>query len=174
MTDRARLLPACITAEGLDIRRWRYDDISDMNRLITASLDHLRPWMAWAQHEPLSDDRRRELFDRWDRYWASGSGAVYAVYHQEELIGGCALHRRVGPGGLDIGYWLGVDATGQGLATRIAAALTDAALALSDIDIVQISHQATNTRSANIAERLGYTNVTKATERDVTIWQRRR
>jgi RimJ/RimL family protein N-acetyltransferase len=40
------------------------------------------------------------------------------------VIGSSGLMRRIGPGGLDIGYWLHPAWTGKGLATTAVAALT--------------------------------------------------
>lgn len=169
-----RRLPERIEAEDLVIRRWTAGNVDGMTNLIVGSLDHLRPWMAWAKSEPLSTDARLQLFERWDQYWASGDGAVYAVEDSEELVGGCALHRRVGPGGIDLGYWLGHHSTGRSIATRTAAALTGAAFRIDDIDFVQISHTASNQRSRAVAERLAFTNVTPPGEQFVTTWQQHR
>jgi hypothetical protein len=41
----------------LIIRTWQPRDIALMQQLITDSLDHLRPWMAWAHDEPISRAR---------------------------------------------------------------------------------------------------------------------
>ena len=46
-------LPDRVPDEVLDITVWRSGDVTDMGALITDSLEHLRPWMAWATHEPL-------------------------------------------------------------------------------------------------------------------------
>lgn len=49
---------------------------------------------------------------------------------------------RIGPGGLETGYWVHQAHTRRGLATAAAAALTDAALALPGIDRVEILRRA--------------------------------
>ncbi len=172
MTISSPPLPERIEGpDGLVIRRWLTADIPAMAELITSSLEHLRPWMAWADREPLSDDRRRRMFRRWDAYWAAGRGAVYGVLLDGQLIGGCALHRRVGPGGLDIGYWLGRDHVGRGHATRICRALTATAFALDDVTFLEISHEATNESSAAVARRLGFDLVAERSTAEVTTWR---
>ena len=72
------------------------------------------------------------------------------------IVGGCGLHRRVGEGGLEIGYWVHVDHGRRGIATALARALTDAALALPDVDRVEIHCDEANVRSAAVPRRLGY------------------
>lgn len=168
-------LPERIVADnGIVIRHWDQTDAEAMGDLVSGSLEHLRPWTAWARTEPLAVDARLRLFRRWDRYWASGAGAVYAIETVRGLVGGCSMHRRVGLGGIDLGYWLGQSGTGQGIATRTAQALTKASMSLADIDFVQISHAAPNTASAAVAERLGFVNITAADEHAVTTWQHKR
>ena len=51
---------------------------------------------------------------------------------------------------------LHVDATGKGLMTRVAGALTDLALSRPDIERVEIHCDETNLASAAVPRRLGY------------------
>lgn len=155
----------------LVVRRWRTSDTTAMTELLIGSLDHLRPWMAWADREPLDDRARHRLFESWDRYWASGHGAVYGIFDRERPVGGCSLHRRVGPVGIDLGYWLGRTAVGRGLATKIASALSNAMLERADVEYVEISHHPSNTASARVAERLG--GVPMESNEHVTRWRLR-
>jgi RimJ/RimL family protein N-acetyltransferase len=163
------LLPSRIIDHDLTIQRWTATDVDPMEALVTENLDHLRPWMAWAAHEPITSQQRRQLFSRWDRYWKADKGAVYSVRVDDELVGGCAIHLQTSDGA-EIGYWLGHNATGRGIATRTARALTDEAFRLDDIDFVQISHEHSNTRSGAVAERLGYTRVPTLSPGD-TRWR---
>ena len=64
--------------------------------------------------------------------------------------------RRIGPGGLEIGYWVRTDRTGRGVATEAAGLLTDAALALPDVDHVEIHHDEANAASGRVPAKLGY------------------
>lgn len=173
MTEPERL-PEQIAADPLLIRRWHRRDVDAMSVLIVASLEHLRPWMAWAEHEPVSAATRVRQFTKWDDYWMSGHGAVYGVFDDDVAIGGCAMHRRVGPGGLDIGYWLGVEHTGRGHATRIADALTNAACVIPDVTFAAISHESRNEASGAVARRLGYTRLASETHGDVSVTRWRR
>jgi RimJ/RimL family protein N-acetyltransferase len=72
------------------------------------------------------------------------------------VLGGCGLYPRVGPGAIEIGYWLSVMHTGNGLATEAAAALTRLAFAAPGIDRVEIRCDPRNAGSARVPRRLGY------------------
>jgi RimJ/RimL family protein N-acetyltransferase len=73
----------------------------------------------------------------------------------EQVIGGFDLWR-VGPGVVELGYWVHVDFTGRGYATACARALTQAGLALSGVARVEIHTDEANAISAAIPRRLGY------------------
>jgi RimJ/RimL family protein N-acetyltransferase len=66
------------------------------------------------------------------------------------------LHGRIGPGALEIGYWVARDHTGRSLATNGAAALTGAALALPGIERVEIHCDQANLASAAVPRKLGF------------------
>lgn len=69
--------------------------------------------------------------------------------------------RRIGPGGLEIGYWLAAGHTRKGIATLAAAALTAIGLSLSSVDHVEIHHNEANIASGGVPTRLGFTNLGK-------------
>lgn len=140
------------------LRRWRLDDAATVDRAVTESLDHLLPWMPWAAHH--SRAMSVEFLEQAERDWAEGTSFNYAITHQgTTVVGSCGLMGRIGPGGLEIGYWLHHAWTGQGLATLAAATLRDQAFMLTGIDRVEIHHDEANTASAAIARRLEMTEV---------------
>ncbi|MEV5535809.1 GNAT family N-acetyltransferase [Saccharopolyspora shandongensis] len=150
--------PELITLESAVLRRWRGDDLAEMHRVVTEALPHLRPWMPWAAGD-YSLDTAVEFLDRCDRNWHTGSAYAYAIIVDGAIAGCVAMERRIGSGGLEIGYWLHPDYTGLGLATASTAALVDEAFALPGIDRVEIWHDAANTASGRIPQRLGFTCV---------------
>lgn len=151
------LLPELIEGpNGLLLRRWSADDAAALSRAITASIEHLRPWMAWVKQEPVPLSHRIAMIELWDREWRRGGDAVLGVFLNGQVAGGCGLHRRVGPNGLELGYWSHGSFLRQGLATKVAAALTEAALALPSIDYVEIHHDKANTASAGVPRKLGF------------------
>src|SRR5262249_10949122 len=89
--------------------------------------------------------------------WEDGSGYRYVLRRgpSEQVIGGFNLWP-IGPGAVELGYWVHVDFTGRGYATAGARALTQAALALSGLARVEIHTDEANAISAAIPRRLGY------------------
>lgn len=159
-------LPGLLPEEdGMLVRRWQPDDAEALTRAVEESRSHLVPWLPWAG-VPLTADERRELIAGWERDWEQGGDVIYGIFLDGQVAGGGGLHHRIGPGGLEIGYWIGVEFQGLGLATRFARAATAAAFAIPEIDRVEIHHDQANTRSGLVPERLGYVHVmTEPSER---------
>lgn len=142
--------------DGLVLRAPDPIDAEAMADAINASLDHLRPFMAWATGPAAVDQQAlrmaigREAFE-------VGGDAGYTIFDGADVVGGIGLHHRGGPGVLEIGYWVRVDGEGRGVVTRSVRAL--AALAFERAERVVIRCDVANTRSAAVPERLGFTLV---------------
>lgn len=143
--------------DQVELRRWRASDVATLNRVVTESLPHLLPWMPWASaydHTTIA-----EYLTRSEGEWDSGHAYSYAITSSGAVIGSCGLMRRIGPGGLEIGYWLHPGWTGRGLATMAAAALLRQGFALAEIDRIEIHHDAANRASEAVPRRLGFTEI---------------
>ena len=138
------------------LRPWVEDDVTAIAEAVAASIEHLRPWMPWVQHEPLSDEDRRKLIVQWTRDREAGGDQFFGMFVDDVVVGGCGLHRRIGPGGMEIGYWVHVDHVGQGYATTAAAAMTDLAFADPDITRVEIHVDRSNDASNRVPQKLGF------------------
>ena len=144
--------------DGVRLRRWRRADLDASLRTVAESLEHLKPWMAWAV-DGYGVAEAAAYLDRCEAEWESGAAYNYAVLGPDAaLVGSCGLMARIGPGGLEIGYWLHPRYTGQGIITRAAAALTAEAFRIG-ADRVEITHDVANERSGAVPRRLGFTEV---------------
>jgi RimJ/RimL family protein N-acetyltransferase len=151
-----RLVPAGeIRTARLLIRCKRLSDAPLLKRAVDSSLDHLRQWMPWAMHEPSELWVIEERIARFQQEFVSGVDRSYGIFNAEgaEILGAIGLHPGEFPGTLELGYWLRADATGQGLATEAAEALTQAAFAELGATRVEIRCDPRNLRSARIPER---------------------
>ena len=112
--------------------------------------------MPWVTFEPLTIEDRRKLIAEWHREWKAGNDVVLGIFLDGVPIGGCGLHRRIGPDGLEIGYWIHADHTRQGYAAEASAALTDLAFTVDGIDRVEIQHDRDNLASRGVPRTLGF------------------
>jgi ribosomal-protein-serine acetyltransferase len=144
----------------VELRRLRVDDAAVLYAVVDDAREHLAPWMPWASGQDLAGTAA--FLAASEESWRSGEAYEYAILRDGELAGSCGLMRRIGPGGLDIGYWLHPAWTGRGLATTSAAALVRWAFELPGIDRVEIHHDAANTASAAVPRRLGFTEAGRA------------
>ena len=150
-------LPDFVETDRLLLRQWTEADVPGLVAAITASIEHLRPWMSWIPGEPETVERKTERVVRWRRVWEEGGDSVLGVFLDGEPIGGTGLHRRVGEGGVEIGYWIHVDHVGKGYATELSRALTDAAFRIDGTERVEIHHDKANIPSGRVPEGLGFT-----------------
>ncbi|WP_180290420.1 GNAT family N-acetyltransferase [Streptomyces sp. TLI_171] len=143
---------------GAHLRRRRLADAAELNAAVIANLAHLRPWMPWAGQAPTMAESE-QLSVSGEKVWEQGTDFMYLLGLDDEpakVIGGFGLHGRIGPGALEIGYWVHHEHTGRGLATAAARALTEAALALPGIARTEIHCDETNAASAAVPRKLGY------------------
>jgi len=155
---RVASLPTRLEVDGLILRRERLGDEDLLATAVKANLEHLRPWMPWATPEAAMVETQRARLVQVEQMWHDDSDYSFLLLDASEsaLLGVFGMHRRIGPGGVEVGYWLDRDATGRGYATAAAQALTTAALALDDVERVEIHCDEANERSRRIPQRLGY------------------
>ena len=139
------------------LRRYREDDLEALLGAVTESLDHLRPWMPWAAC--YTRESAAQYLDGSIRSWADGTEYNYAILTGGALAGGIGLMARIGPGGLEIGYWVHRAYTRRGLATAASAALVEQAFRLPGVDRVEIVHDELNVPSGKIPRKLGFTEI---------------
>ena len=149
-------MPIEIVRGQLVIRSWRLSDDEALTVAIEESVEHLRPFLAWATKEPKSVVEHRALLARWHAEAAAGGDESVGLFLDGQVVGGSGLHRRLGPGGLEIGYWVHPAFTRRGIASSTARALTDHAFTMPGIDRVEIKHDAANRVSGRVPERLGF------------------
>jgi ribosomal-protein-serine acetyltransferase len=129
--------------------------LDELQRVIERNLDHLRPWMPWANDNASPSDL--EAFVHLSRgRQAEGKGFFAAIRHRGALAGTVGLRveprDRVGV----IGYWLDRGVEGQGLATRSVVAVLDLCFGELGLHRVEIRCAPGNRRSRAIPERLGF------------------
>lgn len=154
----ARQLPEVVAGGRVHLERWDERHLDDVHGLVERSFEELSAFLPWARAPLTKDDERRDLANA-TRQWREGLMVGWVLLEDGIARGMVGLHRRGGPDELEIGYWLGTEATGRGLMTEAAAMATDVAFSIEGIEVVEITHDQANARSGAIPERLGYRRV---------------
>jgi RimJ/RimL family protein N-acetyltransferase len=159
--------PGEIRTERLLVRRWRPDDAALLKDAIDSNLDWLQRWLPWAMSEPSPLEVIRERLGTFAAKFDAGAEWLYGIFSPDEgrVLGGIGLHPRIALTGLEIGYWIRESETGHGYATEAAGAITTGALALPQIDHVEIRCDPLNQASAAIPRRLGYAHIETVVEK---------
>ena len=162
----ARDVPDEFRTPRLLLRRWRPSDAVALQPVLAANVPHLAPWIPWRVAEPLDAEplanRLAEFAAAFDetREWRYGLFAPA----DGAVLGEVSLFPRNSAGRvaidaadhLEIGYWVRVDRTGEGLATEAARAARDIAGGIAGISRITIHCDERNAASAAIPKRLGF------------------
>lgn len=145
--------------DGISLRWLVIDDAVALADAVGASLEHLRPWMPWADAQSADTGFQRGRLRSQAGQRDRGEEWQYGLFAPDDgaLLGSFGLMTRRGPGTLEIGYWLHVDAVHRGHAITAARALTEAGRGIEGIDRMIVVCDEANARSAAIPRRLGYT-----------------
>ncbi len=127
---------------------------------VASSWPEVQQWMPWAQGEIPTVADYRTTIENWMKSWDSGNEFEYLIKNAEgELLGTCGLTTRRGAGILEIGYWVRSDMHRQGIASRAAALLTQAGIALPGVEEIRIYCDPGNVASVGIPSKLGFTYI---------------
>jgi RimJ/RimL family protein N-acetyltransferase len=150
--------PYRIETERLVIRCYDPRDAPLLKDAIDSSLEHLRAWMDWASREPQTLEEKVELLNHFRSEFDAGESFVYGIFaaDESELLAGAGLEPRIGPGGLEIGYWVRASATRQGIATELAGALTRVGIEVCGADRIEIRIDPNNLASLGVPRKLGF------------------
>ncbi len=146
-----------LRAPGVVLHRWCPADAGGLLAVVERSRDHLMPFMPWARRYDAAS--AAEYLRGCEAAWTDREHFDYriaAADGSERILGCTSLMARIGPGALEIGYWVRGDRVRRGIATHAAAALTVAGLALPGVDRIEIHHDVANAASAGVPIRLGY------------------
>ncbi|HLU65345.1 MAG TPA: GNAT family protein [Kofleriaceae bacterium] len=147
-----------IETPRLVLRCWALEDAVPLQAVLEEHIAELTPWLSWATREVGTLEQRVADLRRMRRRFDGDEDYGYGVFDRDsgEVVGGCGLHLRAGPGAREIGYWVRPDRWGQGLATELSAALTRVAFEVDGVDRVDVRCDPANRASARVAEKLGY------------------
>lgn len=123
---------------------------------------HLHRFMRWSQDPQSLDpafqrDRLAGLAVSWER----GEQFEFVLCPRDNdqvFLAALGMMTRMGPGTLELGYWVHVDHEGKGYIRAACAALVATAMKMDGIERVYICCDPENTRSMVIPTALGFTD----------------
>jgi RimJ/RimL family protein N-acetyltransferase len=150
--------PYRIETERLVVRCYEPRDALLTKEAVDSSIEHLRAWMPWAENEPQTLEQKTDLLRGFRSRFDAGEDFSYGIFDaaEEEQLGGIGLMPRVGPGGLEIGYWVRASATRRGVVTESTAALTRVGLEICGADRIEIRIEPRNEASLGVPRKLGF------------------
>lgn len=151
-------IPLRFETERLILRCPQAGDGAAVNEAYLESLEELRRWFPWANHQHTIEEDEIFVRESQARFLARKAlDWLILRKNDERLLGIISL--------IDIDwhtpkfellYWLRTSCTGQGYATEAAGGVTAVAFNQLGAKRVEISCRANNTRSAAVAHRLGF------------------
>lgn len=149
-----------IETERTIIRSYKIDDAAKMKDAIDSSIEHLLPFMKWAEHEPEPIEKKVERITKMRNDFTEKEDYTLGIFCKEKdiLLGSTGLHNRVGEGAREIGYWIRANAINKGYATEISKALTTFAFEKLKLEKVEIRCDVRNEASMRIPQKLGFTH----------------
>jgi ribosomal-protein-serine acetyltransferase len=149
--------PEMINAGELVLKRWEPQWADEAVAAVRESLPELKAFLPWA-HDGYDAADSLAFLRASAENWANGTEFDYAIFTATgDLIGSIGLMTRMGPGILEIGYWLRTPYTGRGYMTTAVSALSRVARTLPGVDRVVIRHDEANAASAAVAAKAGFT-----------------
>jgi RimJ/RimL family protein N-acetyltransferase len=154
--------PEMINAGQLVLKRWEPEWAAEAAAAVSESLPELKPFLPWAQ-DGYGVEESATFIRMSVENWAAGTEFNYAIFTTTgDLIGTIGLMTRLGPGTMEIGYWMRTAWAGRGHMTAAVSALTRVAVALPGVERVVIRYDAANKASGAVAAKAGFVEVERA------------
>lgn len=129
----------------------------EIAEVVNANLDHLRPWMPWANKDYSVQTATDFINQNLKRLAEKREFSVNIVLN-EKIVGNIGFHNlQPKHKWAQMGYWLAQDAQGKGLMTRCCRVLIDYLFDEMNLNRVQIDCNVENEKSRAVPERLGFT-----------------
>lgn len=170
-----------IVTERLIIRCYQPQDAVLLKKSIDESLEHLKPWMPWAEKEPETLEAKLERTRKCRGQFDLGLDFVFGIFSKDEknLIGSTGLHTRIGENAREIGYWINVNFLKLGYATETVKALVKIGFEIEALERIEIRCSPNNLASQAIPKKIGFVHEATLKNRkknlnggseDVMIW----
>jgi RimJ/RimL family protein N-acetyltransferase len=145
-----------LSDEVVRLRPWRLDDVPAV--AAACGEREIARWLD-AIPQPYTEADARTYIEGTMQAWREGVGAPFAIVDRESgvLLGSIGLRvHDLAHGVCEVGYWVGKEARGRGVATRAVRLLAAWALDALGAERLQLRAEAKNVASQRVAERAGF------------------
>jgi RimJ/RimL family protein N-acetyltransferase len=151
--------PESFESERLLIRAALWHDGAAINEAVRESIEELRPWMPWAHTIPTLEESEKNIrYSRTEFLERKDLRLLLLNKQTGQLVGSSGLHQIDWQARkFEIGYWVRTSCQQQGYITEAVHAITSFAIQELQANRIQIRCDARNIRSAQVAERCGFT-----------------
>jgi RimJ/RimL family protein N-acetyltransferase len=173
-------IPDLVRTSRLLLRPWRAADAALLHPVLEANVAHLGPWIPAHVATPVPVPALAERLAGFVDDFAAEKAFRFALLTPDSstILGEADLFPRAPTGRVslstadrvEIGYWLDVAVTGQGLATEAARALVDISMTLPGMSHAEIRCDKANIASSAVPRRLGFQLA--SVEGGDQIWQK--
>ena len=144
------------------LRPYTLADAAERYAANAESREHLRPWEPEQADAFHTLDETRDWIIHVNANWLTRKRFSMGIWHiqTQKYLGGLGLRPREPDGwaipAFSLGYWVRASEQGHGYITEAVRLVTDYALNVLKAQRVEITCDARNTRSAAVAERIGF------------------
>ena len=151
--------PEAFESERLLIRAPMKGDGTAVSEAVAESVQELAPWMPWAS--PVQTQEEAEVSVRRSKLEFEARRDLRLMLLERKtgrFVGGSGLHRiDWNARKFEIGYWVRSSCAGQGYISEAVQAITEFAVRELAANRIEIRCDARNKRSAQVAQRTGFT-----------------
>jgi RimJ/RimL family protein N-acetyltransferase len=148
-----------LAGERVVVRPYRVEDAEALQAAVAESREHIRPWLPFADaHQTVEETR--DWITHTIAQWLLRESMNSGIFVREggAFLGGLGLHVRDWElGYFEIGYWLRAGAEGHGYMREAVSLLVGFAARDLLASRLEIRCDARNSRSAAVAQGLGFT-----------------
>lgn len=160
MTETPRKIraPYRVETKRLVLRPYTPQDAEALRVTTARCKEHLQEFLPWARFEPQTLEQKLDLILGFRAQFDASGNYVYGIFDSQsgELLGGTGLHPRLEGGAFETGYWITPEAQGQGFISESTRAICRIGFDALQLDMLGIRMEVPNTRSENVARKLGF------------------
>lgn len=158
MSERRPEVPQEILTERLLLHTFRAEDAEQVLEAVDESRDEIGRWMSWPPYLTEAEQSRQEAGRSRDR-WEAGKSFDYTIRRRADarFLGAVMIEDpNWAVPSFSLAYWIRTSEQGKGYVSEAVRAVTGMAFAVLGAKRVQVVCDEQNSRSARVAESVGF------------------